>query len=96
MTVKRWLEKLAKSFGRTALISPPRRSASISMSTSWQVAGIKQAMASLDRGDAVDHQQVKDWIASWGGKNELPTPDSRTTQRGHGISREPAKTETAA
>jgi predicted transcriptional regulator len=42
----------------------------------WQVAGIKQAMASLDRGEAVAHQEVKDWIASWGSKNELPPPKS--------------------
>jgi predicted transcriptional regulator len=40
----------------------------------WQVAGVKHAIASLDRGEDVPHQQVKDWIASWGQKDERPIP----------------------
>jgi predicted transcriptional regulator len=39
----------------------------------WQVSGIKKAIASLDRGDAVAHDQVKDWIASGApGRNGRP------------------------
>jgi predicted transcriptional regulator len=40
----------------------------------WQVSGIKQAIASLDRGESISHAQVNDWVASWGGENELPPP----------------------
>jgi len=40
----------------------------------WQVAGVKRAIASLDRGEGVPHQQVKDWIASWDHKDEPPIP----------------------
>jgi predicted transcriptional regulator len=38
----------------------------------WQVAGINRAIASLDRGEEVSHQQVKDWVNSWGGPQERP------------------------
>jgi predicted transcriptional regulator len=41
----------------------------------WQVAGIKKAIASLDRGEGVRHQQVKDWITSWGSGSEQPFPN---------------------
>ena len=36
----------------------------------WQVAGIKKAITSLDRGEGVSHDEVKDWLSSWGGKRE--------------------------
>jgi predicted transcriptional regulator len=42
----------------------------------WQVAGIKHAIASLDRGGGITHHQVKDWVASWGSANEKPVPES--------------------
>ena len=31
----------------------------------WQVAGIQKAVASLDRGEGVSHEQVKEWVSSW-------------------------------
>jgi RHH-type rel operon transcriptional repressor/antitoxin RelB len=40
----------------------------------WQVEGIKQAIASLDRGDTVPHLKVKDWVASWDSQAEHPAP----------------------
>ena len=39
-----------------------------------QIAGIKKAMASLDRGLGVTHQDVEAWIASLGTDDELPVP----------------------
>ena len=44
----------------------------------WQVGGIKRAIASLDRGDVVSHERIKEWVASWGSKNELPIPKRST------------------
>jgi RHH-type rel operon transcriptional repressor/antitoxin RelB len=38
----------------------------------WQVAGIERAIASLDRGEAVPHDQVKEWVTSWGSGRERP------------------------
>jgi RHH-type transcriptional regulator, rel operon repressor / antitoxin RelB len=40
----------------------------------WQVAGIKQAIASLDLSGGVAHEQVKDWVKSWGSRRERPIP----------------------
>lgn len=36
----------------------------------WQVDGIKDAIASLDRGEGIPHTAVKQWVESWGSKNE--------------------------
>ena len=40
----------------------------------WQVAGVRKAMVSLDRGESVPHEQVKAWVKSWGGKRRQPAP----------------------
>ena len=39
-----------------------------------QIAGIKKAIASLDRGLGVTHQEVEAWIASLDTDDELPMP----------------------
>lgn len=43
----------------------------------WQVAGVKRAMASLDRGESIAHNDVKTWVGSWGRKRERPAPRRR-------------------
>ncbi len=43
----------------------------------WQIAGIEQALASLERGEGVSHQDVKRWADSLGTDEELPKPKSR-------------------
>ena len=40
----------------------------------WQVAGVRKAMGSLDRGESIPHEQVKAWVNSWSGKRERPAP----------------------
>jgi RHH-type transcriptional regulator, rel operon repressor / antitoxin RelB len=30
----------------------------------WQAAGVKQAIASLERGEGISHNEVKDWVKS--------------------------------
>ena len=45
----------------------------------WQVAGIQKAVASLDRGEGVSHEQVKEWVSSWSSKKERPTPKRPAT-----------------
>lgn len=39
-----------------------------------QIEGIRKAMASLDRGRGVPHDDVTAWIASWDTEDELPIP----------------------
>ena len=45
----------------------------------WQVAGIQKAVASLDRGEGVSHEQVKEWVSSWSSKKERPAPKRSAT-----------------
>ncbi len=43
----------------------------------WQIAGIHQALDSLERGEGVPHREVKKWADSLGTDEELPKPKSR-------------------
>ena len=40
----------------------------------WQIDGVKRAMVSMDRGEGVAHDDVKQWVRSWGGGKECPAP----------------------
>jgi len=73
-TAKKRLEKLAENTGRSrSFLAAEAINAYLDVNE-WQVAGTRRAMASLDRGEGVAHRQVKEWIASWGGKRERPIP----------------------
>ncbi len=71
---KKRLEKLAKNTGRSRSFLAAEAINEYLDVNEWQVAGIKKAIGSLDRGQGVPHEQVKDWIASWGSGNERPMP----------------------
>jgi len=77
--VKKRLEKLAKSTGRSRSFLAAEALDQYLDVNEWQVAGVKQAMASLDRGEGVAHKDVKDWVKSWGGKRERPAPKRSAT-----------------
>jgi RHH-type transcriptional regulator, rel operon repressor / antitoxin RelB len=71
---KKRLERLAKNKGRSRSFLAAEAINEYLDVNEWQVAGIKQAIASLDRGEGVPHAQVKDWITSWGSGSEQPIP----------------------
>ena len=71
------LEKLAKSTGRSRSFLAAEAISEYLAVNEWQVVGIKQAMASLDRGEGVAHEEVKDRVDSWGSANERPVPKRR-------------------
>lgn len=73
-TVRKRLEKLAKSTGRSRSFLAAEAIGEYLDVNEWQVAGIKRAMVSLDRGEGVPHERVKSWVASWGNADELPIP----------------------
>ena len=77
--VKKRLEKLAKSTGRSRSFLAAEALNEYLDVNEWQVAGVKRAMASLDRGDGVPHQEVKDWVSSWGRKRERAAPKRSAT-----------------
>jgi RHH-type transcriptional regulator, rel operon repressor / antitoxin RelB len=71
---KERLERLAKSTGRSRSFLAAEAINQYLEVNEWQVAGIKQAIASLDRGEGVAHEHVKDWVKSWGSRRERPIP----------------------
>ena len=72
--LKKRLERLAKSTGRSRSFLAAEAITEYLGVNEWQVAGIAQAITSLDRGEGVSHELVKDWVASWGNENEKPIP----------------------
>ena len=72
--VKKRLEKLAKNTGRSRSFLTAEAIGEYVDANEWQIAGIKRAMASMDRGEGVAHEQVKEWVRSWGGRKERHTP----------------------
>lgn len=74
--VKERLENLAKSTGRSRSFLAAEAIIEYLDLNEWQVAGIKRAIASVDRGEAIPHDQVEDWVSSWGSASEKPMPKS--------------------
>ena len=71
---KKRLEKLAKSTGRSRSFLAAEAINEYLDLNEWQVAGIAKAVSSLDRGEGVAHERVKEWVSSWGSKKERPAP----------------------
>ena len=40
----------------------------------WQDEQTKIALAQVEAGEVVSHEEVKKWLESWGTKNKLPMP----------------------
>jgi RHH-type rel operon transcriptional repressor/antitoxin RelB len=68
------LERLAKNTGRSRSYLAAEAIGEYLDVNEWQVAGIKNAIASLDQGKGISHDKVKKWVASWGSAKELPVP----------------------
>src|SRR5436189_6131204 len=71
---KKRLERLAKSTGRSRSFLAAEAINEYLDVNEWQVAGLKRAIASMDRGEGVAHEQVKGWVMSWGRRSERPVP----------------------
>ena len=75
--IKKRLEKLAKSTGRSRSFLAAEAIGEFVDVNEWQIAGIRAAMQSLDRGESIPHEQIKEWVKSWGSRKERPAPKSR-------------------
>jgi RHH-type rel operon transcriptional repressor/antitoxin RelB len=71
---KKRLERLAKNTGRSRSFLAAEAINDYLDVNEWQVTGIKEAMASLDRGEGIPHDRVKHWVSSWGSAKEKPAP----------------------
>ena len=77
--IKKRLGKLAKSTGRSRSFLAAEAISEYLDLNEWQVAGIQKAVASLDRGEGVPHDRVKEWVSSWNRKKERPFPKRSAT-----------------
>jgi RHH-type rel operon transcriptional repressor/antitoxin RelB len=76
--IKKRLEKLAKNTGRSRSYLAAEAIGEYLDINEWQVTGIKKAIASIDQGGGIPHDEVKKWVASWGSAKELPVPKRST------------------
>jgi len=77
VTAKQRLERLAKRTGRSRAFLAAEAINEYLDVNEWQIAGIKRAIASLDRGKGGPHERVKDWATSWKSSNARPIPERR-------------------
>jgi RHH-type rel operon transcriptional repressor/antitoxin RelB len=71
---KHRLEKLAEIAGRSSSFLAAEAISEYLDVNETQVFGIKNAIASLDRGEAVSHDEVREWVLSWDSPQEQPIP----------------------
>jgi predicted transcriptional regulator len=75
--VKKRLEKLAKSTGRSRSFLAAEAIGEYVEVNEWQIAGIKQAMQSIDEVGVIPHDEIKRWVRSWSSRKERPAPKPR-------------------
>jgi predicted transcriptional regulator len=73
-SVKERLEKLAERTGRSRSFLAAEAISEYLDVNEWQIAGINEAIASLDRDEGIAHQAVKEWVSSWNTRHERPAP----------------------
>lgn len=78
-TVRQRLDALSESTGRSRSFLAAEAIDAYLDVNEWQVAGIKRAIASLDSGRSIPHEAVKEWVASWGSKDERPVAKPKRT-----------------
>ncbi|TLG78925.1 CopG family ribbon-helix-helix protein [Methylocystis sp. B8] len=72
--IKKRLASLAASTGRSRSFLTAEAIAEYLDANEWQVAGIRKALTSLDRGASVEQGDVRRWIESWGTPDEIRRP----------------------
>ena len=75
--VKKRLEKLAKSTGRSRSFLAAEAIGEFVDANEWQIAGIKRAIASMDRGEGIPHEQIVLWLRSLEPGNARSRPKRR-------------------
>ena len=72
--LKKRLEKLSRATGRSRSFLAGEAISAYLDTNEWQVTGIKAALSSLDRGEGIPHERMKEWVASWDTTGERPLP----------------------
>ncbi len=72
--IKDRLAKLAETMKRSQSFLAAEAIGEFVAVQEWQIAGINEALASLDRGEGIPHGDVKAWATSLDTDDELPIP----------------------
>ena len=70
--VKRRLESVALRVRRSKSFLAAEAIEEFLAVQEWQIAAVKEGIAAADRGNLVQHQDVRAWAASLGSKHKLP------------------------
>jgi RHH-type transcriptional regulator, rel operon repressor / antitoxin RelB len=68
------LEALAKASRRSKSFLAAEAIETFVAAESWQLSEIEAGVKDLDAGHAVEHQEVRSWLQSWGKKSERKAP----------------------
>ena len=68
------LERIAKSQRRSKAFIAVQAIEDYLAVQEAQIKGIEEAIASMDSGEGIEHERVREWIESWDTGNELPMP----------------------
>lgn len=71
---KKRLEKLAQSTGRSRSFLAAEAISQYLDANEWQVAGIHDAIRSIDEAGGIVHEDVRRWVESWGTPDETTPP----------------------
>lgn len=70
----REIEALAKSTDRSKSWLLEQALDAYLETQTWQVARIEQGLAEIERGEAVAHREVAEWLSGWGRDDEGNPP----------------------
>ena len=72
VTVKRRLDRLARSTARSRSFLVADAIADYLRSQEWQVQRIREGLADVQAGRVIPHEEVERWLDSWGSEHEWP------------------------
>ena len=73
--IKRRLDLLAKQSRRSKSFLAAEAIAAYVEQEEWQLKEVRAGIADLDGGAHVEHDQVADWLRSWGTARERKAPE---------------------
>ncbi|MBL8905941.1 MAG: CopG family ribbon-helix-helix protein [Rhizobiales bacterium] len=73
-SIRSRLELIAQETGRSTSALAGEALSEYVTTQEWQIARIREAMAGMERGEGIPHEEVKRWVASWDTSNEVPMP----------------------
>ena len=73
-SIRSRLESIAQETGRSTSALAGEALSEYVATQEWQIARIREAMAGMDRGEGIPHEEVKRWVASWNTSNDVPMP----------------------